>query len=114
MPIVAVVRDGEQNPVWAIRLAGAAHQIAADSLRPERAPAGRVYQLWLSAPGHTAPYPLGLLPQSGRKPIAVKPRYVRLLGGIGELMVTIEPVGGSPGVEPSGPAVFRGSLEGAG
>ena len=31
--IVAVVRDGERRPVWAIRLARAAHQIAADTLR---------------------------------------------------------------------------------
>ena len=35
MPVVAIVRDGEQHPVWAIRLARAAHQIAADSLRPQ-------------------------------------------------------------------------------
>src|SRR5438045_1681987 len=45
--IVAVVRDGERHPVWAIRLARAAHQIAADTLRDEPAPPGRVYQLWL-------------------------------------------------------------------
>jgi len=42
--IVAVVRDGERHPVWAIRLARAAHQIAADTLRDEPAPPGRVYQ----------------------------------------------------------------------
>jgi len=114
MPIVAVVRDGEQNPIWAIRLAGAAHQIAADSLRPEPAPAGRVYQLWLLVAGHAEPYPLGLLPPSGRKRIAVTPQIARLLGATGESVVTLEPIGGSPSLGPSGPALFRGSLEGAG
>ena len=33
-PIVAVVQDGEQHPLWAIRVAGDAHQIAVDSLHP--------------------------------------------------------------------------------
>jgi len=114
MPVVAVVRDSELHPIWAIRLARVAHQIAADSLRPQPLAPDRVYQLWLSPPDGTAPRPLGLLPRSGRKPIAVTPVNARLLGGEGELMITLEPVGGAPGLGPSGPAVFRGSLEGSG
>ena len=113
MPIVAVVRDGEEHPVWAIRLARAAHQIAADSLRPQPPPADRVYQLWLLAPG-MAPRPLGLLPQSTRKPIAVTPENARLLTGEGELEVTLEPAGGSPAPGPTGPTLFRATLEGSG
>jgi anti-sigma-K factor RskA len=114
MPIIAVVRDGEQHPIWAIRLARAAHQIAADSLRVHPVPAGRVYQLWLSPPDSTAPHQLGLLPQSGRKRIAVSPENARLLGGEGELAVTLEPPGGSPLPTPSGPTVFRATLESSG
>jgi len=114
MPIVAVVRDGEQHPVWAIRLARAAHQIAADSLRVEPAPSGRVYQLWLLVPDRTGPRQLGLLPSSGRKRIAVSPENARLLAGVGELVVTLEPAGGSPNRAPSGQTVFRGTLERAG
>ena len=113
-PIVAVVRDGEQHPVWAIRLASAAHQIAVDSLRPQPAPAGGVYQLWLLTPASVAPSPLGLLPQSGRKRIAVTPENARLLAGEGEIEVTLEPIGGSRGPGPTGPIVFHGSLEGPG
>jgi anti-sigma-K factor RskA len=104
MPIVAVVRDDEQHPIWAIRLARAAHQVPAD----------RVYQLWLSVPDATAPHQLGLLPQSGRKRIAVSPENARLLAGSGELVVTLEPPGGSRGPTPSGPTVFRGTLESSG
>jgi anti-sigma-K factor RskA len=114
MPIIAVVRDGEQHPIWAIRLARAAHQIAADSLGVQPGTADHVYQLWLWGPDAAAPHPLGLLPQSGRKPIAVSPENARLLAGTGELVVTLEPAGGSPGHGPSGPTVFRGSLEGSG
>jgi len=112
--IVAVVRDGERHPVWAIRLARAAHQIAADTLRDEPAPPGRVYQLWLLVTDRTGPHQLGLLPTSGRKRIAVSPENARLLAGTGELVVTLEPAGGSPNREPSGPPVFRGTLERAG
>jgi anti-sigma-K factor RskA len=115
MPIVAIVRDGEQHPIWAIRLARAAHQIAADSLRADAAaPPGRAYQLWLVAPGSAGLHQLGLLPQAGRKRIPVSPYTARLLAGAGELVVTIEPPGGSPGSAPSGPTAFRGTLERSG
>jgi len=112
MPIVAVIRNAEQRPVWAIRLARAAHQISADSLFAQSVPADRVYQLWLLSPGTTGPHPLGLLPQSGRKRIAVSPENARLLAGAGELLVTVEPPGGSELPAPTGPTVFRGTLEG--
>jgi anti-sigma-K factor RskA len=114
MGIVAIVRDGGQHPVWAIRLARTAHQIAADSLRDEPAPPGQVYQLWLLAPDRRGPRQLGLLPPSGRKRIAVSPENARLLLGAGELLVTREPAGGSRDRGPSGQPVFRGTLESAG
>src|SRR5207249_11590310 len=106
--------DGERHPVWAIRLARFAHEIAADSLRDEPAPPGRVYQLWLLVPDRTGPRQLGLLPSSGRKRIAVSPENARLLAGAGELVVTVEPAGGPPSREPSGPPGFRGAIERAG
>jgi len=112
MPTIAVIRDAEQRPIWAIRLARAAHLIAADSLRAQPLPANRAYQLWLLAPETTEPHPLGLLPQSGRKRIAASPENAGLLAGAGELLVTLEPPGGSQLPTPSGPTVFRGALEG--
>jgi anti-sigma-K factor RskA len=112
LPIIAVIRDGKQRPVWAIRLAAAAHQIAADSLREEPLASDHVYQLWLLFPDSAKPHQLGMLPQSGRKRIAVSPEDCRHLAGAGELLVTLEPPGGSPARAPSGPTVFRGILEG--
>jgi anti-sigma-K factor RskA len=113
-PVIAVVRDHGQHPLWAIRLARSAHQIAADSLAPPPLPPGRVYQLWLVPPGTGTPRPLGLLPQSGRKEIAETPANTRLLSGRGALVVTLEPKGGSTDPGPSGPVLFRASLDGAG
>jgi len=62
MPVIAIVRDSEQHPVWAIRLARAAHQIAADSLRPQSPPADHVYQLWLLASDVATPHPSAYCP----------------------------------------------------
>jgi len=114
MPVIAIVRDGEQHPVWAIRLARAAHQIAADSLRPQRVPADHAYQLWLLTSDASAPHPIGFLPQSERKVIAVTPQNARLLAGQGEIEVTLEPIHGSSLPGPSGPVMFRAGLEGPG
>jgi anti-sigma-K factor RskA len=110
-PIVAVVQDGGRRPLWAIRVAGEAHQIAVDSLHPPAVPPGYVYQLWLEPPpGAGAPRPLGLLPQSGRKEIPETPANTRMLSGPGVLVVTLEPLGGSLGPAPSGPTLFRSGL----
>ena len=67
MPVIAVVRDGEQRPIWVVRLARAAHQIAADSVHVQSAPAGHVYQLWLSAPYIAAPHQLKRRAKTGRE-----------------------------------------------
>ena len=113
-PIVAVLRDATGHPLWAIRLARGAHQIAVDSRAASPVPAGHAYQLWLEAPGAGGPRSLGLMPQTGRKTIAETPANIRRLAGRGELTVTLEPWGGSPGIGPSGPVRFRGALVGPG
>ncbi len=109
--VIALVRDRAQRPLWAIRLARSAHQIAVDSLMPPPVPAGHVYQLWLEVPGAGAPRPLGLLPQSGRTEIPEAPVDTRLLTGPGELVVTVEAKGGSQQPGPTGPALFLGKLD---
>jgi anti-sigma-K factor RskA len=113
-PIVAIVRDSDEHPIWAIHLARAAHLIAIDSLHNQPVGSGHVYQLWLLAPGLSGPRQLGLLPLSGRKPIAVSPETARLLTGVGELVITLEPSGGSPNAAPSGPILYRTTLENSG
>ncbi len=109
-PVIAVLRDRGEHPLWAIRLARTDHQIAVDSLTPPPVPAGHAYQLWLKPPGGGTLRPLGLLPQSGRKVIAETPANSRLLSGRGEVVVTLEAKGGSRQPGPSGPALFRGRI----
>jgi anti-sigma-K factor RskA len=109
--IIAVLEDRARHPAWAIRLAPAAHQIAAESVTPQPVPPGRVYQLWLAPEGRAGLRQLGLLPERGRKTIPVSPEEARRLMGNGRLEVTLEPAGGSPQPGPTGPALFRATLD---
>jgi anti-sigma-K factor RskA len=111
--IIAVLQDGAHHPLWAIRLAVEADQIAADSLAPPPVPPGQVYQLWLAVKGVTGLQPLGLLPETGRKAIPVTPENAQRLRGIGQLVVTLEAAGGSQQLGPTGPVRFRGSFDGS-
>jgi anti-sigma-K factor RskA len=111
-PVLAVIRDGSGRPVWNIRLARAAHEIAAQSVRAAAEPAGRGFELWLTPAAAATPRPLGLLPSAGQRVIPVMPRYAALLAGRGALFVTLETSEGSPSLQPSGPPVFRGRLSG--
>jgi anti-sigma-K factor RskA len=114
-PPIAVVRDAAGHALWSIRVSAAAHEIAVDALNPApRRPAGDAYQLWLTAP--RGPRSLGLLPLAGRKVIPEIPALVaRLIGAdagtdAARLVVSREPEGGSPAMQPSGPIVFRAAI----
>jgi anti-sigma-K factor RskA len=111
--IVAVLQDGAHHRLWAIRLAATAHQIAVDSLAPPPVPPGRVYQLWLSLSGVAGLQPLGLLPETGQKAIPLTPKNAQRLLGAGQLVVTLEPAGGSQQPGATGPVRFRGNFDGS-
>ena len=107
-PVIAVVRDSAGRPLWMIRLARAAHEIAVDSLAPEPPAPGGAYQLWMVAPdgGHS----LGLLPVAGRTVIPEIPAIATRLAGSGELIVTLQIRRGVATAQPSGPVVFRAAF----
>ena len=102
-PPIAIVRGAAGQVLWSIRLAPAAHEIAADRLAaPSRG--GHADQLWLRTPA--GPRSLGLLPRHGRAVIPEIPAFVQTLTGSGELLVSREPPGGSRLSRPSGPVMF--------
>jgi anti-sigma-K factor RskA len=111
-PVLTVIRDGRARPVWEIRLARAAHEIAARNLWAEPAPKGRAFELWLLPAGAATPRPLGILPSAGREVIPVTPRDAASLAAPGTLLVTLEPGEGALDLRPSGPLLFRGRLHG--
>ena len=107
-PIIAVVRDGAGRPLWTIRLARAAHEIAVDGTGAEPPAPGGAYQLWMVAPDGS--HSLGLLPVAGRKVIPEIPAIAARLAGSGKLIVTLQVRRGVATAQPSGPVVFRAAF----
>ncbi len=66
-------------------------------------PAGRDLELWSLPPGAKAPAPLGVLPATGvRLTAAATPGT--------QILISLEPTGGSPTGLPTGPVLFAGTL----
>ncbi len=73
-------------------------------LNPAPVPAGRDLELWLLPKGATAVAALGVLPATGRR-LAVP----NLTDGA-QLLVSLEPTGGSPTGQPTGAVLYGGTL----
>ena len=76
-------------------------------------PVGREMELWVLPRGASAPRPLGALPQGGRRgPPPGEEGGVEkgLIAAGAELLVSVEPAGGSPSGKPTGPVIYRGVL----
>lgn len=70
---------------------------------PITVPAGKDLELWALPHGETKPRSLGVLPPSGRQLVAaLRPNT--------QLLVSLEPKGGSPTGQPTGPVLYGGSL----
>jgi anti-sigma-K factor RskA len=70
-------------------------------------PSDRAYELWAIAPGATKPQALGVIPPDGRLALGALPAAIR---NGATLAISIEPAGGSPTGQPTGPVVFAGTL----
>lgn len=108
LPVAAALRDRDQRPVWTVRLAMPAREIALEAVAAAPPPAGHDYELWVETAG--GPRSLGLLPASGRKVVPEIPARLAQVAGGGKLFVTLEGAGGSPTGKPTGPALFDARL----
>lgn len=76
------------------------------SVRPNgtiAVPSDHDLELWALAAGETRPRSLGVLPAAGRQLVAALPPGTQLL-------VSLEPRGGSPTGQPTGPVLYGGRL----
>ena len=74
-------------------------------ISPAAVPAGRDLELWSLAAGAKVPRPIGVLPASGLTLAAG-----RVPGGAVQILVSLEPAGGSPTGLPTGPVLYGGAL----
>ena len=72
-------------------------------------PAGKAFELWGLAPGAAVPVALGVMP-AGAAAITITHPAVLPRAGM-QIMISIEPPGGSPTGKPTGKVVYFGRLE---
>ena len=103
-PVQAVLSaSGSPAFVASVELDGA---ILVRAVGTPTVPAGRDLELWVLPAGATRPASLGVLPSTGKQ----VPRGVATAPGT-QLLVSLEPAGGSPTGQPTGPVVYAGKLQ---
>ncbi|MDX1464689.1 MAG: anti-sigma factor [Halomonas sp.] len=103
---VFVVQDEARTPGWIIS-ATAEGRLIVQAVQPSQVGSEQTGELWLIADG--TPISLGLLPDSGRHRLTPSPDLRAQLFNA-DLAVTVEPEGGAPQGQPTGPVIDHGRL----
>lgn len=77
--------------------------------KPQALPAHRAAELWLIPTGQK-PIPIGMIAASGPTTITLDGALLARLGPTAALAVSVEPPGGSPTGQPTGPVIGKGSI----
>ena len=111
-PQVSVLKDEQSRTGWILTVAartagGAEIRVAVAGARPLP---GKSFELWALPGAGAAPVSLGLLPPEGEATLPVSAQALPLLQRGAALAVSIEPSGGSPTGQPTGPVAYQGKL----
>jgi anti-sigma-K factor RskA len=106
---VAILQKDAASPAFAITVNLDSREF---TVRPvaATAPPGKAYELWLIDPRIGAPRSLGVIAADSATRSANLAQYDRAVVADATYAVTVEPPGGSPTGQPSGPPVFVGKL----
>jgi anti-sigma-K factor RskA len=104
---VAVLHPPQQDQASWIATAGRSGLVVR-AVSAATAPNERVLELWAIAPGAARPRSLGVIPANGQLKLSPLPPE---LGDGATLAISIEPLGGSPTQQPTGPVVFVGTVK---
>lgn len=77
--------------------------------KPRTLPADRAPELWLIPAGKN-PIAVGMIATSGPTTIALSKTLIAQLGPTAALAVSVEPPGGSPTGQPTGPVIAKGAI----
>lgn len=104
---IAVIADKHAKPVWLFSSNDTT--ITIKSLVPSTVIAGRSLELWLLPEGGQ-PVSLGLLPLTGKKIKLLPHAVAKLMANSHALAVSLEPAGGSPTGQPTGPILYQAPM----
>ena len=101
----ALIQAGGPSTTWLVQ-AMPDGTLRVRALGDVAVPSGRDFELWALAEGASTPVSLGVLPPEGarigRKP-DIRPRT--------QILISLEPKGGSPTGLPTGPVMYSGALQ---
>ncbi len=106
---LSVLNSGEQRAVWLIRIVGPDRLVVDAVGNPPQLP-GKDYELWMLPADGSAPRSMGVLPIYGEHRLSVDPAVVAGLPASAGFAVSLEPTGGSPTGQPTGPVQYQGEL----
>jgi len=104
--VASIEGDGQRIFVAAVDVKRRTVAVIPVAYRPDPT---RVPELWL-IPSGGKPLPLGVLPADGPAQIAIPPAFADQASRDAILAVSLEPPGGSPTGEPTGPVIGSGKL----
>jgi len=108
---VAAVQQGDQQPVFVVAVDTAKGIIAVRPVAARPPESGRDYELWAVGGGRPRPQSLGLITLSDvNLPVARLESDKAAAIGDTVFAVSLEPLGGSPTGQPTGPVLWTGKL----
>lgn len=105
----ALMSDTKGNPLWLISVHPEANRVDMKVVTPNPPPAGKSYELWM-IPDGGKPVPMGLMNQTGEASETVSSELLARLAGAKALAISLEPQGGSPTGQPTGPVLWTAPL----
>jgi anti-sigma-K factor RskA len=105
----ALMSDAKGTPLWLISVHPEANRVDMKVVTPNPVPAGKSYELWM-IPDGGKPVPMGLMNGTGVASETVTPELLARLSGAKALAISLEPQGGSPTGQPTGPVLWVAPL----
>jgi anti-sigma-K factor RskA len=106
---VAVLHDQSARPTVVASLTGDGRTLKLDMLSRSDVPEDKVMQIWCLPEGKDQPVSMGMFKNSSVQFELSAEQLSELQQG-GDIVVSIEPSGGSPVDRPSGPVKYRGRI----
>jgi anti-sigma-K factor RskA len=108
---IAVLAPANAAPLWRLERSADGAQINIRAVGPITLSAAKSYELWiLPSGGGGNPVSLGLMPRQGNLERRLTPAQRALLAAARQVAVSVEPAGGSPTGQPTGPVVIVASV----
>jgi len=109
-PLVVVLAGADAKPGLIATATRGARSLTLKSIGNAAPAAGRVFELW-ALPQAGAPQSLGVIPPGAIVRVPLRAPVEESLSNIPALAVSLEPPGGSPTGQPTGPVLYSGAIE---